>query len=662
MKVISFRLSVLAALVVLGWMTIAHAQRGSDDANPLRAARTAEGSASPDVDARNGRENAGSGRVASAPGDSIPDASALGLSTRQRAAAPSRYPTSEVSASVEASSKGPALMPNPSGVDASGSDRYHGRPMERRVEASGDAGKRYASSATPPESREPAPFRADPFAMPANQQGAVARQENDTVPSGPASLGGLSAEGEGSGQPGDQRLEGVQSPQLSIQKTAPREIQVGKPAGFRTTVRNTGTMPAGDVEIRDEVPRGTRLVSTNPQAKQGPRGELVWSLGTLRPGEELSVEMQVMPTAEGEIGSVASVRFAADASVRTLSTRPQLVIESSAPKRAMIGDQITLSITIANTGTGVATGVVLEERIPPGLQHPAGNELEYEVGELKPGESRKLELPLVAHRPGMAANLLSARGDGNLHAENQCELEIVAPQLSVNVDGPKRRYLERQATYQFSVTNPGTASAKQVELVAALPQGLKFVSANNAGYYEESTRTVRWRLEELPANETGSVELVTMPVEPGQHALKLRGTAQKGLIDEKEQPVLIEGIAAILFQVADTADPLEINGETTYEVRVVNQGSKAAGNVRLAVDLPTELKPVAADGPSRHALEGNRIVFDGLAALAPKAETSYRIRVKAMRSGDLRTRFQLMTDDMQTPVIKEESTRVYADE
>ena len=71
------------------------------------------------------------------------------------------------------------------------------------------------------------------------------------------------------------------------------------------------------------------------------------------------------------------------------------------------------------------------------------------------------------------------------------------------MEGPKRRYLERQATYQVSVTNPGTAAAKQVELVATLPPGLKFVSANNAGYYEESTRTVRWRLEELPANESG---------------------------------------------------------------------------------------------------------------------------------------------------------------
>ena len=109
----------------------------------------------------------------------------------------------------------------------------------------------------------------------------------------------------------------MQSPQLTIQKFAPKEIQVGKPATFRVTVRNTGQIPACEVEVRDQVPKGTRLLGTTPQANRGARGEFVWTLGTIRPGEESTVEMQLMPTAEGEIGSVATVHFGADASART---------------------------------------------------------------------------------------------------------------------------------------------------------------------------------------------------------------------------------------------------------------------------------------------------------------------------------------------------------
>jgi uncharacterized repeat protein (TIGR01451 family) len=602
-------------------------------ANPFAAQNRA--SAAPSA-------TAGATAGATLPTNSIPDASVVGLaSPPPNAAATSRYRQVAATVSAEQPTTGPTLLPGDSNRSAGGRDIS---PPDRST--SRDA-PRYGAA----DGQEPAPLKVDPFAKPTGSTEA-----------GDSRSAELATEGDGTGQPGSQQLEGAQSPQLTIQKLAPREIQVGRPAAFRVTVRNAGQIPATDVEIRDMVPKGTRFLGATPQASRGPRGEVVWSLGTIRPGEESTVEMQLLPTAEGEIGSVASVHFSAGASVRTIATRPQLAIQAVAPNKALIGEQVMLTITVSNPGTGVAMGVVLQEHIPPGLQHPAGSDLEYPVGNLKPGESRKLELPLVANRPGATTNLLTARGEGNLRAEHKLNLEVLAPKLDVAMEGPKRRYLERQATYQLSVTNPGTAPAQQVELIASLPAGLKFVRANNAGYYEESTRTVRWRLEQLPPNETGSVELVTMPVEAGQQAIKLRGMAQKGLMAEKEQPVVIEGLAAILFQVAKTVDPIEVGGETTYEVHVVNQGSKAAGNVRLSINLPPELKPLAAEGPTRHALDGGRVVFDGLAQLPPKADTTYRLRVKALRPGDLRARFELLTDDMQTPVTKEESTRVYADE
>jgi uncharacterized repeat protein (TIGR01451 family) len=234
--------------------------------------------------------------------------------------------------------------------------------------------------------------------------------------------------------------------------------------------------------------------------------------------------------------------------------------------------------------------------------------------------------------------------------------------LDIALAGPKRRYLEREATYQVSVVNPGTAAAQQVELVAYLPPGLRFVGANNAGHYDEATRAVSWRLAELPTNQRGNVELVTLPVEAGQQNIKIRGTAARGLAVEKEQPVVVEGVAAVLFQVAGTRNPIDVGGETTYEVRVVNQGSKAAGNVRVALVLPPELKPLGAEGPTRYSIQNGQVVFEGLAQLPPKADALYRVRAQGLRPGDLRVRCQLLTDDLQTPVTKEESTQVCADE
>ena len=72
--------------------------------------------------------------------------------------------------------------------------------------------------------------------------------------------------------------------------------------------------------------------------------------------------------------------------------------------------------------------------------------------------------------------------------------------------------------------------------------------------------------------------------------------------------------------------------------------------------------PISANGPTRHQLEAGRVVFAPLGRLAPKADTTFHVEVEALRSGDQRIRVQVITAEMQTPVTKEESTRVYSDE
>lgn len=466
----------------------------------------------------------------------------------------------------------------------------------------------------------------------------------------------------GRGRPGERQLEGVQAPVLSVEKLAPAEVQVGAPAVFRIQVRNTGHVAAHDVEVLDEIPAGAELVGTHPQATLGEEGQLSWSLGSLGPGEEAVVELQLVPLDEGELGSVAQVRFSAQASARSRATRPRLALEVTAPGRVMIQERLPLKIRLSNTGTGAAQDVVVQEQLPPGLEHPAGGTLEYEVGRLEPGETRELDLEVTATAAGTIENLILARGAGELAAEAAHTVEVVAPALALSLEGPKRRYLERQATYTVSVSNPGTAPARQVELVTFLPAGLKFVEANNHGEYDPRTRAVRWLLEELPAQEAGQVTLVALPVEPGEQRMVIQGRADQGLEAEQEQVVTVEGLAAILFEVVDVEDPIEVGAETAYEIRVTNQGTKAATQLEVLAQLPEGIEPLAADGPSRHSIEDGRVTFAPLENLPPKAEAVFRLRVRGTRPGDARIRVQVLTAEIQAPITKEESTRIYSDE
>ena len=486
-------------------------------------------------------------------------------------------------------------------------------------------------------------------------------------PSSPAPLGGpnnASSQpigGDGIGKPGEKALEGPQQPTLVIQKFAPGEIQVGKPAKFVLQVRNAGGQAAESVTIQDEIPQGTQLISTTPNATND-SGRLIWQLGKLSPGEDRTVEMQVMPKSEGELGSVATVTYSAQASVKARCTMPQLAIRMTAPSEVMIGNQQHVKIEIRNPGSGDATGVMLFENVPPNVKHVAGPTLEFEIGTLRPGETRELDLVLTAEKAGKVTNTLTARAQGNLQVQQQVEFEVIAPALTVAVQGPERRYLERPATYEVSVENPGTAAAHDVQIVTKLPKGLRFVKANNMGEYDATSHAVYWSLAELPKGERGTVELTAIPVETGPQTLQVESRAQQGLADKTQREVLVEGLAAIKFEVRALQDPVEVGGETGYEIRVLNQGTKAAANVQVSAELSPGLKLLSAEGETQHRSDQGRIMFEPLQQLAPKADTVYRVRAQGMQAGDQRIIVEVKTDDLQNPIRREESTRVFGDE
>lgn len=480
-------------------------------------------------------------------------------------------------------------------------------------------------------------------------------------PRRPASGAIETAGSAGQGQPGIKTLDGLQTPTLAIEKFAPREIQIGKAATFEIKVQNVGKAPAHAVTLLDVIPAGTRLVATNPPARETAAGELAWQWEKLGPGDAVAVSIEVLPVEEGEIGSVARVQFEAEASVRTVATRPLLTIEHTVPEQVLAGQNVPVRIKIANPGTGAAAGVVLQTDIPQGLSHPAGKQLEYEVGVIKPGETRELELTLTAVVAGPVETRLVATADANLRVEDRQSLEVIAPRLQVAVDGPRRRFLGRRAVYELSVANPGTAPARDIELVAYLPRSFQFQGTNNSGLYDEKSHAVYWSLEELPPGKLGSVQLEAVPIEMGEARLRIEGKGAGDLKDDAEQMIAVEGIASISFTVADKADPIEIGEETSYEVQVVNDGTKDATDIRVVALLPPGLKPLGGDGPVRAEVVGQQISFAPIAELKPGAQIGLRIRASGQVAGDQRAAVQVSCAELDKPITKEEGTRVYSD-
>ena len=463
-------------------------------------------------------------------------------------------------------------------------------------------------------------------------------------------------------RPGAAQFDGQQTPQLTIEKRAPAEIQVNQLATFEIKVRNVGQVPAHHVRVRDFVPQGTRLERASPAVVPAANGAMDWNLGTLQPGQAATISMQLLPLQEGQIGSVATVDFQAHASVRTICTKPQLIVKQSVPEKVLIGKDITIAITVSNSGSGDATNVVLVEDVPEQLTHVAGRELEYPIGTLRPGETKQLSLKLRASKAGLVRNVLSLRGTGKTYVEDVAQFEVIAPQLEVALEGPKVRYLDRPAKYSVTVANPGTAPANNIELVAYLPKGLKFVETDHHGRYDANHHAVLWSLEELPANVRDSVTVTALPIESGEQRLRLEGRASLGLSDQFDHLVQVESVAQLMFRVTDLSDPIEQGNETTYEIRVTNVGTRAATGIQLAAALSPELQPLSGDGPTAAAIQGQQVFFGPLERLAPRGEAVYKITAKGLQHGDHLIRVQIISNESPTPVTKEESTRVYKDQ
>lgn len=568
---------------------------------------------------------------------------------------------------AEAVQAAPALVENDS-YDATANDAT-GYPVAPAVVSD-------EATLQPPPLREPsipetssyAPVATSrPVAQPQllDEQSAIDPQP---VPSGYSSYGSstpvasIVASPLASDIPGDRQLEGTQTPSLTLEKRAPSEVSVGQTAPFKVIVRNVGNVTAHGVVVTDRIPQGTEFVNASPEFTQTNDGSIAWQLGDLEPGDQVQVSLELKPLVEGEIGSVAQVSFQTQASVRTVSTKPELVVKHTGPDKILIGQDVVFDITLSNPGSGATTGIVIEADVPEGLAHVAGARLEFEVGTLRPKEEKRLQLVLRADKAGQVRNILTVKADAGISKSDQFDLEVIAPELQVAISGAKTRYLERQVVYDIGVNNPGTSTAYDVQLVTFLPKGLKYVSADNKGSYDPGRHAVFWSLAELPATESGTVQLTALPIETGEQKLRVEGTANLNLQTQYEHTTTVQGLTELAFSVQDVHDPIEVGSETMYEIRIVNNGNKVATNVQIAAELPAALQPISGDGPTKVTVEGQVVYMALLAKIAPRDEVVYRIAALGKSAGDHVIAVQLDSDEVSTPVVKQESTKVYADQ
>jgi uncharacterized repeat protein (TIGR01451 family) len=453
---------------------------------------------------------------------------------------------------------------------------------------------------------------------------------------------------------------GAPAPTLYLQTIGPTSQNLSQPFHYEIVLRNPGSAAVFHVQVEDELPPGARVIRAEPKAEvQGQK--LFWDLGSVEAGADRHLKVEVQPAGEGEFQSHATATFATSSHLRTRITKPRLTLAKFAPEKVPLGNKVLFRLVVTNTGTGPATHVVLHDQLPPELEHPQGTLIEGDVGTLAAGESKTITLEATAVKGGRVVNQAEVTADDGLQASARVELLVTEPALLLRKTGPKQGILRRELEHRLEVVNPGQAPATSVHIVDTLPEGLDFSAASDGGAYTADKRTVDWNVGTLEPGETRAVTLRLLAKTAGDYVNQAVARADRGLEAKAGAPVHVEGIAALTFEVVDLDDPVEVGAETSYEIRVVNQGSAAALNVHIQTVVPEGMTPLGGDGPSAIHVEGQKVSFDPVPKLAARADALYRVRVKAVKKGDWRFKAYLTCDQLERPVYEEESTLVYDD-
>jgi uncharacterized repeat protein (TIGR01451 family) len=449
-------------------------------------------------------------------------------------------------------------------------------------------------------------------------------------------------------------------PKIACNKSAPASMLAGEQFAYRIDVSNPSEVPANDVMVTDVLPNGIAYVSSSPSAQV--RGQtLTWNLGSISGGAQKTITIQVRATATGTFENCAEVEAAMDLSSRccatTTVTSPELALDKTCTTTALLCDPIEYVLTVRNTGDGPATNVKVVDQLPDGIVTTDGQRsVTTNVGTLNAGQSREIRFMAKADRPGTFENTATASADGDLMATASCTTQVTRPVLEVDKSGPAMRYVGRNATFEITVTNTGDAPARGTVLTDPVPVGTTFVSANNNGQFADGT--VTWNLGTI---EPGASRNVALTVKCSQRgAFRNTATAKAYCTEASDSaPLSVEGVAAILLEVIDVDDPIEVGANETYVITVTNQGSAEDTNIVITCTLPAEMEYVSSDGPTRATLTGNVLRFAPVASLAPKAKLVYRVITKGIAEGDLRFRTVLDSDVISPAVEETESTHVY---
>jgi uncharacterized repeat protein (TIGR01451 family) len=448
---------------------------------------------------------------------------------------------------------------------------------------------------------------------------------------------------------------------LSITKLdSPDPVDAGENITYTLVVtNNSSTIPARSVTLTDQVPANTTFVSSGATpagwtrtdaTAVGQTGSITFTRSTLPANGTatftITVKVDSSTANNSNISNTATVNSNTpdDNSVNNSATQTTTVrtpadlsinktVNNASPN---VGEQVTFTITVSNSGPYAATGVSVKDQIPAGQTYVSDDGAGFYVDSTgiwtvgTVNASATATLHITAQTTSTAVNGAtntaelvasdqfdpdSTPNNHNNGEDDQASASVTAQSanlsLTKTVDNSSPN-VGQDVTFTITLNNAGPNAATNVQVKDLLPAGLTFVSSTQSqGSYISSSGI--WTVGSV--NASGSATLtITVSVPSAGLITNIAEVAACDVFDPNSTPNnhnaaeddqagrTISSLQADLSLLKSVDNPApNVGGNVVFTIAVTNVGPSAATNVQVKDLLPTGLTYVSDDGGGAYA-------------------------------------------------------------
>ncbi len=431
----------------------------------------------------------------------------------------------------------------------------------------------------------------------------------------------------------------------------PDPVVAGAVLSYAITLTNAGPNDAQGVTLTDAIPANTTFLSftappgwTATTPTVGGAGNVSAIVASLANGAvaTFTLSVRVSPDTPGgsTITDTSTVSATTDdpnpannsatGSVGVVTpvvpTADLAVTATAGPGPLIVGDSVVYTIIGTNLGPDAATGAVLTDTLPAGVDFvsasvgtfdPASRTLTASLGNLGAGSRATVTITARASAAGMLTDIAHIQGNeadpDPANNSSSTTIAVNSPSSPASVDlavvglaSPEPVVLGQDLTYTLTVAVRGASGpATGVTLVDTLPVGVDFVSTSQ-GRFDPTLRTITADLGTLAAGASDTVTIVVRPTTAGVLEDTAAATANENDPDLANNRVVVPSTVATPTPLVPgtVGTPTPLAPEASPMVLSVQRFGIHAQPTRLVLRFSAPLDPARAQDPSSYRIIG----------------------------------------------------------